>query len=99
MTVLLAPLALAGVICAFLTGKALANVKPYSWLILLCIEIFCVVGCVLYEIMLVGYPLELCFDFCQKVGLDTAIFSYFIAVTILFVPAYCAAAIYLKKAK
>lgn len=91
ISILLVPLAILGLVCARYTGAALARViqvKIQSLLILVSIEIVCVIGCIIHEIVLVGYPLELCFDLCQDVSLATAILSYFIAVTVFFVPAY-----------
>lgn len=95
--IFLAPLAIVGVICAGFAGSAMvratqAKIKSLS--ILIGLEVVCVIGCVIHEIILVGYPFKLCFDFCQSVSLATTIISYFIVATILFAPAYCAILFY-----
>lgn len=90
--IFLAPLAIIGLICSGFTGAAMIRAtqdKIQSLLILVGMEVACVIGCIIHEVVLVGYPLELCFDVCQNVSLATAIMSYFIVVTILFIPAYC----------
>lgn len=97
IAIFLAPLAIIGLVCGGFTGAALVRVtqtKIRSLLILASTEVACVIGCIIHEIVLVGYPLELCFDFCQEVSLATAFLSYFAAVTIFFIPAYCTALTY-----
>ncbi len=88
----LVPLAIIGLICSGFTGAAMIRVtqnKLLSLLILMSMEVACVMGCIIHEVILIGYPFELCVDVCQSVSLATAIISYFITVTILFIPAYC----------
>ena len=77
--IFLVPLAIIGLICAGFTGAAMVRAtqaKIQSLLMLICIEVACVIGCIIHEIVLVGYPFELCFDFCQSVSLVTVVLSY-----------------------
>ena len=97
--VFLAPLAIAGLFLAYDSGIALAKYNydrvlegnlflPY--LILLAIHIGCIVGCLVHESILAGYPFKMCFDYCQQIEITTAVMAYSIVSTVLFLPAYCA---------
>ena len=54
-------------------------------------QIICVALCVGIEIILAGYPIKMCFDYCQTVEITEAITAYLLFSTILFLPAYYAA--------
>lgn len=97
--VFLAPLAIVGLFLAYDSGIALAKYNydrvlegnlflPY--LILLAIHIGCIVGCLVHESILAGYPFKMCFDYCQQIEITTAVMAYSIVSTVLFLPAYCA---------
>lgn len=59
-------------------------------LILFAIQLLCTAGCVLHEIYFTGYPIELCFDTCQRVELQAATTGYLAVSTVFFAPAYFA---------
>lgn len=97
--VFLAPLAIVGLFLAYDSGIVLAKYNydrvlegnlflPY--LILLAIHIGCIVGCLVHESILAGYPFKMCFDYCQQIEITTAVMAYSIVSTVLFLPAYCA---------
>lgn len=98
----LSPLALPGLFCAYHTGLAIGKISYIKWhkellasiLALVIMQIVCVALCIGIEIALAGYPMEMCFDICQKVELTDAIISYSLFSTILFLPAYYASCRY-----
>ena len=95
----LTPLAITGLFLAYNSGIALAKYN-YNWVvrgnlflpyfILATIHIGCIGGCLIHELILVGYPFKMCFDTCQQIDLTTAITAYLIVSTLLFLPAYYA---------
>ena len=96
---LLAPLAIVGLFLAYNSGVTLAKYN-YSqvvkgnlflpYLILAAIHIGCIEGCLVHELILVGYPFKMCFDYCYQIEMSTAVMAYSIVSTVLFSPAYCA---------
>lgn len=105
VAIFLAPLAIAGLFLSYNSGISLAkfNYKrvakgklfvPYG--ILLIIHVLCIGACILHELILVGYPFKMCFDYCQQIEMPTAITAYSIVSSVLFLPAYCAIYSYRK---
>ena len=97
--IFLAPLAIVGLFLAYNSGITIAKYNynqvakgnlflPY--LILAAIHIGCIEGCLVHELILVGYPFKMCFDYCQQIEMITAVMAYSIVSTALFLPAYCA---------
>ena len=97
--IFLAPLAIVGLFLAYNSGIALAKYNygrvvksnlflPY--LILVAVHIGCVGGCLIRELILVGYPFKMCFDHCYQIKMTTAVMAYSIVSTVLFLPAYYA---------
>lgn len=99
IAIYLAPLAIVGLFLSYSSGISLAKFNyervakdelfvPYG--ILLIIHVTCVEICILQELIFAGYPFKACFDYCQQIEMLAAIMSYFMASSILFLPAYCA---------
>ena len=96
--IILSPLVLPGLFCAYHTGLVIGKFSytkwhkglPVSISALIIMQITCIAFCVGIEIALAGYPIRMCFDICQKVEMIDAIASYSLFSTILFLPAYYA---------
>ena len=94
----LSPLVLPGLFCAYHTGLAIGKIIYTKWhkglsvsfLMVVVMQCICIALCVWIEIALFGYPVQMCFDICQKVEINDVIISYLIFSTILFLPAYYA---------
>ena len=93
----LAPLAIVGLFLSYNAGLSAAkqNYEQVSkgelsktyWK-LIAIQLLCVVGCLVIEEMLTGYPYKMCFDTCLRVKLFDAIIAYLKVTTVMFIPAY-----------
>ena len=96
--IILSPLVLPGLFCAFHTGLAIGKISytkwhkglPVSIFVLIIMQIICITLCIGIEITLAGYPIKMCFDICQKVEMIDTIASYSLFSTMLFLPAYYA---------
>ena len=99
VAIFLAPLPVIGLFLSLYFGISFAKLC-YKWvskgnlflpfLILLTIQCICIGICFCIEIVLTGYPIKSCFDTCDVMDTAVVIMRYYIATTILFLPAYCA---------
>lgn len=97
--IFLSPLIIPELFCAYHTGLAvgkIARAKQHKelfapFLALAVMQAICIALCVGIEIGIAGYPIELCFDWCQKVRIIDVVVSYLQFSTVLFLPAYYAA--------
>lgn len=87
----LLPLALAAFAAAHFAGLYLA--KKYqpaaAYAVVAAMHIVCISGSLLLEMILTGNPIKLCSAGCREIDLTTALACYALAVTVIFVPAYC----------
>jgi hypothetical protein len=94
----LSPLVLPGLFCAYHTGLAIGKITYTKWhkefqssiLALAIMQLVCIILCIVAEIILAGFPVQLCFDWCQKVELIDVFMAYLLFSTVLFLPAYYA---------
>ena len=92
IAIFLAPLYLLGLWVTYFTGLTLMkykypNTRSAIFYVLLLI-ILCAIICTMVEVLSGGYPIKMCFDFCQNVEITDAILCYFLANLVMFVPAF-----------
>lgn len=91
-------LVIPGLPCSYYSGLALAKIIRHktgggllaSFSAMLVSHIVCIAICIGIEVVIAGYPFQMCFDVCQKVEMPAAMAAYSLFSTLLFLPAYYA---------